>query len=175
MPTVTARWSEEGRPASKAVPAADPRIIEVAIYAPDPNAPPAPRVPGSRTIARMREKAEAETRNAAAARQLQAQVQRGLRPLLDRLFAVDAAGLVLQGPLDGIGSTERMVRTLAPLAAGGRHLPAVLVAAGAWADEAALREALAALAPKLAAIGMRICCRKTGLRMAKVRPAKPIS
>jgi hypothetical protein len=66
-----------------------------------------------------------------------------------------------------------MAATLAPLATGGRHRPAVLTAADNWADEPALRGALAALAPKLGAIGVRICRRKAGLRMAKVKPAKP--
>jgi hypothetical protein len=43
----------------------------------------------------------------------------------------------------------------------------VLVAAGGRSDEAALREALAALAPKLAVIGLPICRRKAGIRIAK--------
>jgi hypothetical protein len=63
-----------------------------------------------------------------------------------------------------------MVRTLGPLAVGGRHLPAVLVTAGGWQDEEALREALTGLGLKLAAIGLRVCRRKAGLRMAKARP-----
>jgi hypothetical protein len=58
---------------------------------------------------------------------------------------------------------------LEPLAAGGRHAAAVLVTAGGWQDEAVLREALAGLGPKLAALGLRICHRKAGLRMAKAR------
>jgi hypothetical protein len=64
------------------------------------------------------------------------------------------------------------MRTLAPLAAGGRHPGSALVAAGAWRDEGALREALDALAPKLSALGLRICRRKAGLRMAKAKPAR---
>ncbi|WP_267361097.1 MULTISPECIES: hypothetical protein [unclassified Methylobacterium] len=150
----------------------NPHIITAVIYPADPDAPPPPRVPSSRTIARMREKAEAEACNAAAAQVLARQVQPGLRPPPGRLFATDAAGLVLCGPGGGIGSTERMVRTLAPLAAGGRHPVAVLMTAGGWQDEQALHEALAGLGPKLAALGLRICCRKAGLRIAKARPSK---
>lgn len=149
--------------------------IVVRIAPPDPNAPPPPRVPSSRTIARLKAKAEEAARIAAAAQALARQVQPGLRPPPGRLFAVDAAGLVLQGPLGGIGSTDRMMRTLAPLAAGGRHLPAMLMAAGGWADEEALREALAALAPKLAVLGLRICRRKAGLRMARSKPSRAAS
>ena len=129
--------------------------------------------PSARTIARRREKAEAVARSAAAARAIAAQVQPALRPPGGRLFAVDAAALLMRGPLGGIGTTERMAHTLAPLAAGGRHPVAVLAAAGGWADEAAAREALAALAPKLAVLGLRICRRTAGLRMAKQKPLAP--
>lgn len=109
-------------------------------------------------------------RDAAAALALVRQVQPGLRPPPGRLFAVDVAALVLRGPKGGTGTSERMVRTLAPLAAGGRHQPAVLMAAGGWADENTLREALAAIGGKLAAVGLKIDRRKTGIRMAKARP-----
>ncbi|APT31382.1 hypothetical protein MCBMB27_02091 [Methylobacterium phyllosphaerae] len=144
-------------------------LIRVVIPPVDPNAPPVKRPPSSRTIARLREKAEVAARDAAAARSLRARVQSRLRPPAGRLFAVDAAALVIQGPAGGLGSSERIVRTLAPLAAGGRHPAAALVAAGGWQDEAALREALSGLGPKLAALGLRICRRKAGLRMAKVK------
>ena len=81
--------------------------------------------------------------------------------------------MLLIDPGGRIGSSERAVKTLAPLATGGRHSAAVLVAAGGWRDEAALREALKALAAKLAAIGLRIDRRKTGIRMAKAKPTLP--
>ncbi|WP_267428279.1 hypothetical protein [Methylobacterium sp. GC_Met_2] len=149
----------------------NPHIITAMIYPADPDAPPPPRVPSSRTIARMQEKAEAEARNAAAAQVLTRQVQPGLRPPPGQLFATDAAGLVLCGPAGGIGTTERMVRTLTPLVAGGRHLPAVLMASGGWQDEGALREALTGIGPKLAVLGLRICGRKTGLRIGKLKAA----
>jgi len=77
--------------------------------------------------------------------------------------------MVLCGPAGGIGSSRRIIETLQPLAQGGRHPAAALVTAGKWADEGALREALDALAPKLAVLGLRLCRRKAGLRMAKVR------
>ncbi len=141
------------------------------IAPPDPNAPPPVRVPGSRTIARLRAKAEAAERAAAAAQALIRRVQPGLRPPPGRLFCVDVAGLVLRGPHGGIGTSERMACTLMPLAQGGRQPVETLVAAGGLADETALREALAALAPKLGVIGLRVCRRKAGIRMAKVREA----
>ena len=156
-----------GRAAHKADPAANPQVIEVVLRLSDQLARPTKRPPSSHTIARLKAKADEAARNAAAAQALARQVQPGLRPPVGRLFAVDAAGLVLRGPLGGIGTSDRVVRTLAPLAAGGRHLPAVLVAAGGWQDENALRAALVAVAPKLAALGLRICRRKAGIRMAK--------
>jgi hypothetical protein len=147
--------------------------FSVRIAFPDPNAPPPVRVSGSRTIARMRDKAEAAARAASAAQALARQVQPGLRPPPGRLFSVDLAGLVLRGPRGGVGSTSRIIATLAPLAQGGRHPVAALMTAGGWADEGALREALAALAPKLAVLGLRVCRRKAGFRMAKAMHAAP--
>jgi hypothetical protein len=96
-------------------------------------------------------------------------VQRAFRPPPGKVFGVDTAGLLLIGPAGALGTTSRMARTLAPLAAGGRHAAAVLVAAGGWQDEDALRDALAALGPKLAVLGLRICKRRAGLRIAKLK------
>lgn len=110
----------------------DPHIIEVRIALRDQRAGPIVYPPSSKTIARLKAKAEEKARNAAAAKTLAKQVQPALRPPAGCLFAVDAAALLLRGPLGGIGTTERIARTLAPLAAGGRHLPAVLVTAGGW-------------------------------------------
>jgi len=134
--------------------------------------PPPPIVypPSSREVARRKAKAEAEARNAAAARQLQASVQRAYRPAPGEVFSVDIAGLLLLGPAGALGTSSKMAATLAPLAAGGRHPITVLMAAGGWADEQALREALAAIVPKLGALGLLINRRKAGLRMAKARP-----
>jgi hypothetical protein len=95
-------------------------------------------------------------------------VQRGFKPPAGRVFGVDTAGLLLIGPAGALGTTSRMARTLEPLAAGGRHLLATLVAAGGWRDEVTLGEALAGTGGKLAALGLRIDRRKTGLRMAKM-------
>jgi hypothetical protein len=150
-------------------------LIRVLIPAADPNTVPMRRPPSSRTIARLREKAETTARDAAAARELRARVQPGLKSLAGKLFAVDVDALVICGPAGGLGTSERIVRTLAPLAAGGRHSAAALVAAGGWRDEASLREALAGLSGKLAVLGLRICKRKAGLRMAKYNPAGPAS
>jgi len=146
------------------------QFIRVVIPPVDPNAAPVKRPPSSRTLARLQAKAEATDRDAAAARALRAQVQRGLKPPAGKLFAVDVGALVIQGPAGGLGTSKRVARTLAPLTASGRHPAAALVAAGGWSDEMALREALAGLGGKLAALGLRIDRRKAGLRMAKHKP-----
>ena len=76
----------------------EPSVPEFSITIPaeDPNAPPPARVPSSRTLARLREKAEAARRAAAAATVLAKQVQPGLRAPPGRLFALDAKALVLR-------------------------------------------------------------------------------
>jgi len=84
---------------------------------------------------------------------------------------VDASALLIRGPAGGLGASERVVRTLMPLSAGGRHSADALVVAGGWRDEAALREALAGLGGKLTALGLRIDRRKAGMRMARVKPS----
>ena len=145
--------------------------FSVWIAPPDPNVLLPARVPGSRTIGRMRAKAEAAERAAAAAQALARQVQPGLRPPPGCLFAVDVEGLVLRGPRGGIGSSPQIIATLVPLAQGGRHPVETLVVAGGWTGEEGLREALAALVPKLRVIGLRVCRRKAGIRIAKVREA----
>src|SRR5438067_1199958 len=83
--------------------AENPHRFRIIIPAEDPSAPPVRRPPSSRTIARLREKAEAAGRDAAAARALRAQVQVGLKPPAGKLFAVDVAALVLRGPNGGLG------------------------------------------------------------------------
>lgn len=75
-----------GRAAQQTATAANPHIIEVVIYPADPNAPPALRMPSSRTIARLRKKAKTEARNAAAAQAVARQVQPGLRPPVGPLY-----------------------------------------------------------------------------------------
>jgi hypothetical protein len=42
----------------------------------------------------------------------------------------------------------------------------MLVGVGGWSAETALREALVAVGPKLVALGLRVCRRKAGLRVA---------
>lgn len=168
MPVSAARRRAAGR-AAQADPAEHPQLIRIVIPPADPNVQPVKRPPSSRTIARLKEKAEEAARDAAAARALRAQVQPGLKPPAGKLFDVDAGALLIRGPAGGLGTSERVVRTLAPLTAGGRHPAAALLAAGGWRDEAALREALTGLAPKLAALGLRVCRRKAGLRMARAK------
>lgn len=165
---LAARRRLTGRAALEADPAEHPQRFVVVLPPADPNEPPVKRPPSSRTIARLRDKAMVAARDAAAATVLRAQVQPSLRPPAGKVFDVDAAALLIRGQAGGLGSSERILRTLAPLAAGGRHPAVALVAAGGWRDEAALHEALSGLGPKLAALGLRICRRKAGLRMAKV-------
>lgn len=124
----------------------------------------------SRTIAADKARADQEARIAREAGALRSQVQRGFRPPPGRLWTVDAEALVIIGPAGGIGTTPVIVRTLEALSAPGRHDEAVVAAAGDWRDVAHLREAMAALAPKLAVLGLRLDRRKTGVRITKVKP-----
>lgn len=122
-----------------------------------------------RMIAREQARKEEVARQAEAVRATRAQVQPGLRSPPGCLFAADLASLTLRGPAGGIGTSERMVLTLAPLGAPGRRPSSALRIAGGWPDEATMLEALSAISGKLGAIGLRIDKRKTGIRMAKVR------
>lgn len=168
-PSFTVRLDMPGWVAPEGFPTDDRNIITARIRRADPDAPPPARVPSSREIARRKAKAEEAARTAAAAKALQGHVQRGLCPPPGRLCAVDIPGLMLIGSGGAIKTSERMVRTLEPLAAGGRHPIEVLISAGAWNDERSLREALAGIGGKLAAIGLRIDWRKAGLRLARAR------
>ena len=147
--------------------AGDPTIVRIVIPAGIPA--PVKRPPSSREIARRRAKAEAEARAAVEAKALARQVQPGLRAPPGRLFALDAEGLVLRGPLGGLGASPRIIETLGPFAAGGRHPLSVLAAAGGWKDEAAVREALAGLGGRLGAVGLRLDRRKSGWRIARAK------
>lgn len=123
-----------------------------------------------RTIAREQARREEASRQVEAVRAMRAQVQPGLRAAPGRLFTADLASLTLRGPAGGIGASERLMRTLVPLSESGRRPAAALQAAGSWADETSMFEALAALSGKLAAIGLRIDKRKAGIRMGRLRP-----
>jgi hypothetical protein len=155
-----------GQAAPEPDPAANPHVVRVVIHAADPRAPPAPRVPSSRTIARMRERGEAEARNAAAAQAPAKQVQPGLRPPTGRLLAIDAA-LPLRGSLGGIGRSANHAHPSPASRQWQAPAGSTGGAAGDWQHEQAVREALAALAQRLAVIGLRVCRREGGLRMAK--------
>ena len=110
-----------GRAGFEPDPAESPHLIRIVLPPVDPNVPPVRRPSSSRTLARLREKAEAAARAAEACRNLARQVQPGLRPPPGRLFATDAAGRVLRGPAGGIGSSLRIIETLQLLSQGGRH------------------------------------------------------
>lgn len=132
----------------------------------------AARQPGqlrSREVQRRAAREAEAARIQAEAVALRGQVQPGFRPPPGKLFTVDTAACMLIGPAGGIGVSERLARTLAPLAVGGRHPIAALMAASAWQDEAALREALAGVSPKLAAVGLRTDRRKGVIRIARAQ------
>ncbi|KQT96067.1 hypothetical protein ASG60_20755 [Methylobacterium sp. Leaf469] len=118
---------------------------------------------------RERLRAEAATIAASATRALQSQVQPAFRPPAGRLWRVDAEARIIIGPAGGIGTTPVIVRTLEALSTPGRHDEAVVAAGGGWRDVGHLREAMAGLAPKLAAIGLRLDRRKAGIRITKAR------
>lgn len=156
-----------GQAAPDPDPAANPHVVSVVIHAADPRDPPAPRVPSSRTIARMRERAEAEARNAAAAQGAgQAGAARTAAahgtPVRHRRrpAAARVAGRGIGRSANHAHPGPASRRWQAPAGGAGG-------AAGGWQHEQAVREALAALAQRLAVIGLRVCRRKGGLRMAK--------
>jgi len=100
---------------------------------------------------------------------IRSEIRLGVKPPAGRLAAVDVAGMLLLGPLGAVGCGGALLCTLEVLAGRGRHPVPSLLAAGRWQDEAALRAALEASRPRLAAIGLRICRRKAGWRLAKER------
>lgn len=117
-----------------------------------------PSLRSSRAIARERAKAAEDRRIAAEAAKLQGMVHRSLRPPAGRLWSVHADALLLIGPSGGIPVSSSAVAALEPLTSGGRH---------ALSDHD--RAALDGLAPRLAAVGLRIERRKTGWRIARAR------
>lgn len=124
----------------------------------------------SRQIAARKAKAEEQARVARETAALEAQIQRGFRPPAGRLFGVDVEALILIGPGGGIGVTPLLARTLAILSAPGRHAPESLLAAG-WRDVDHLRDGLSAFSGKLAAVGLVLNRRATGLRITKTKSA----
>ncbi|CAA2145623.1 hypothetical protein MBLL_04750 (plasmid) [Methylobacterium bullatum] len=79
------------------------------------------------------------------------------------------APLMLTGPGGGIGVSPVLARTLAILSPPGRHMPESVLAAG-WRDVDHLRDGLSAFAGKLAAVGLILNRRKTGLRITRPKP-----
>lgn len=124
----------------------------------------------SRTIAAEKARAEHEARMAREAGALRAQVQRGFKPPAGRLWSVDGAAQLIIGPAGALGTSPVIVRTLEALSTPGRHDEAVVATAGGLRDVDHLREVLDGLAPKLAVIGLRLDRRKTGVRIAKLKP-----
>ncbi|KAA0121002.1 hypothetical protein CIW48_26205 [Methylobacterium sp. P1-11] len=98
---------------------------------------------------------------------IRSEVRVGVKAPAGKLAAVDTAAMLLLGPQGAVGCGGALLRTLEVLAGKGRHPVPSLLAAGRWQDEAALRAALEAFRPKLAAIGLRVCRRKAGWRLAR--------
>lgn len=144
-------------------------ILRFKIYAARPGPPP-PRPRSSRVIAAEKARVEAREYNAAAAKALRGMVQKGLKPPAGRVFAVDVPALLIIGPNGALGTSALVAKTLTILAKGGRHAEADLVAAG-WRDAETLREGLAAMGPKLDALGLRVDLRRVGIRIGRVRSA----
>ncbi|MCJ2018625.1 hypothetical protein MKK84_14460 [Methylobacterium sp. E-065] len=99
---------------------------------------------------------------------IRSEIRLGVKPPAGRLAAVDVPAMLLLGPLGAVGCGAALMRTCEVLAGRGRHPVPSLLIAGRWDDEAALRAALKAFKPKLAAIGLRVCRRKAGWRLARV-------
>lgn len=118
-----------------------------------------------RAVARQAARAADAARVAEEAARVRREARLGIVPPDGRLAAVDAAALLVIGPLGAIGCSSALTRTFEVLARGGRHPVEALVATG-WRDEATLDAAVEAFRPRLAAIGLRICRRKAGWRLA---------
>lgn len=106
-------------------------------------------------------------RLAAEVARIRSEVCVGVKPLAGRLAAVDMVGMLLIRPLAGVDCGGALLRTCEVLAGRGRHPVPSLLAVGPWQDYAALRAALESFRPKLTAIGLRVCRRKAGGRLAK--------
>lgn len=118
---------------------------------------------------RANERASAKEADAARVIAEVTRIRLGLKPPAGRLAAVDANAMLLLGPQGAVGCGGALLRTLETLSGRGRHSVPSLLAAGPWHDETALRAAMAAIRPKLAAIGLRLCRRKTGWRLSRLR------
>lgn len=127
-------------------------------------APLAPRMKGSRAIARVQAQASAKAGKAADVAILRAQVQHGFKPPRGKQFSVDVEGMMLIGPVGGIGVTSLMARTMEILTAPGRHAPEALLPAG-WRDMEHLQEGFQAFEPKLDVLGLRFSRTSTGWRI----------
>lgn len=97
---------------------------------------------------------------------IRSEIRLGVKPPTGKLAAVDVAGMLLIGPLGAVGCGGVLLRTCEVLVGRGRHPVPSLLAAGRWQDEAALRTALEAFRPRLTAVGLRVCRRKAGWRLA---------
>lgn len=121
---------------------------------------------GARALAKEGDAA----RLAAEIDRIRSEVRLGVKAPAGRLAAVDVAAMLLLGPQGAVGCGGALLRTLDVMVGKGRHPVPSLLSAGPWQDEAALRAALEAFRPKLAAIGLRLCRRKAGWRLARMKP-----
>ncbi|MCJ2102703.1 hypothetical protein [Methylobacterium sp. E-046] len=148
------RMSDEERAARRVEYAARDRLHAATIRA---------KRAGERALAKEADAA----RLAAEVDRIRSEIRLGVKPPAGKLAAVDAAAMLLLGPQGAVGCSGALLRTLQVLVGKRRHPVPSLLAAGRWQDEAALRAALEAFRPKLAAIGLRVCRRKAGWRLAR--------
>lgn len=117
---------------------------------------------------RDQEREAFKARVAAEAATLRTQLQTAFQPPPGKLFGVEEAAMMIIGPNGGIGTTALLVRTMAQLAAKGRHAPESLLVAG-WQDLDHLSAGMDAFAGKLGAVGLMLDRRKTGWRITKAK------
>lgn len=125
-----------------------------------------PTAPRARDLQRQSARAADIARVAAEVEKIRSEARLGILPPSGRLAAVDLDALIIAGPLGAVGLSASVLRSLQVLAQGRRHPVAALVAAAPWRDEAALTTAIEAARPRLAAVGLRVCRRKAGWRLA---------
>lgn len=128
----------------------------------------------SRQINAAAERAATGERLSAVTAAIRSQVQSGFMLPPGKQWTVDVGALLLIGPAGAIGVSALMARTLVALSGSGRHDEARIVASAGCRDVPHLRELLAGIAGRLAAVDLRVDRRRTGIRIAKMRTAREV-
>lgn len=140
------------------------RLGRPRMWSPAVEAATRPGRPRSREVLRQAARAADAARVAAETARIRKEAVFGLLPPPGQLAAVDLEALLVIGPLGAIGGPAALLRSLQVLAQGKRHPVSALLPG--WRDEAALCAAVEAFRPRLAAVGLRVCRRKAGWRLA---------